>query len=109
MKVLMSFVFALSFSLASISADAAALCPPDSCNVHNGCMDGCTTKTAYGVAACNLENPEAAENEALKNGESYAYRSCAYNFFLTSKWKVKKIENAGQCEVRAQATFSCFQ
>ncbi|WP_409477324.1 hypothetical protein [Pseudobdellovibrio sp. HCB154] len=106
---LMNLVFVLGLSLSATAASAAALCPPDSCNVHNGCMDGCTTKTALGVAACNTEDPKAAENEALQNGVNYAYRSCAYSFFLTSKWKVNQVETAGQCEVHAQASFSCFQ
>lgn len=109
MKLLTNYIFALGLSLASMSAGAAALCPPDSCNIHNGCMDGCSTYTAIGVAACNAENPKAAEDEALKNGVSYAYRSCAHSFFLQSEWKVNQVENAGQCEVKAQATFSCYQ
>lgn len=106
---LMNLVFALGLSLSATAASAAALCPPDSCNVHNGCMDGCATKMALGVAACNAENPKAAEGEAIQNGVNYAQRSCAYGFFLTSKWKVNQVENVDQCEIQAQASFSCFQ
>lgn len=109
MKVLMNLFFVLGLSLLATGARAAALCPPSSCNPHNGCMDGCSISSAIGVAACNPENPKASEEQALKQGVSYAQQSCYYGFFLRSAWKVNQVETAGQCEVRAQADFSCLQ
>lgn len=109
MKNVMKSVLVVGITLASTFASAAALCPPDSCNVHNGCMDGCATYTATGVAACNQDDSAAAESEAKNNGVNYAYKTCSHGFFLRSKWSVYKVENVDQCQVRAQATFSCFQ
>lgn len=109
MKVLMNLVFVLGLSFAATTATAAALCPPDSCNIHNGCMDGCSTKTAYGRATCNEQDPKAAERLALQEGANYAHRACYYGFFLTSPWVIGIRQNGTQCEVQASASFSCFQ
>lgn len=109
MKVLMNLVFILGLSFAATAATAAALCPPDSCNIHNGCMDGCTTKTAYGSTVCNDQDPKSAERLAQQEGTNYAHRACYYGFFMTSQWMISTHQNGSQCEVQARASFSCFQ
>ncbi len=109
MNKLIKLAFVAGLTLVSMTASAAILCPPTSCNVHNGCMDGCANYTAIGSAACNPIDPKVSEKEALNQGQHYAQRKCAYGFFLTSKWQVYQIETTDQCQVRAEATFSCFQ
>lgn len=109
MQILMNLFLVVAFSLTMNFASAAALCPADSCNPHNGCMDGCFVKDITGIAACNSENPAEAEQQALKNGVDQAYKSCYHNYFLRSKWQTSQVSVGDKCEVRAQATISCYQ
>lgn len=109
MQILMNLFLVMAFSLSVNFASAAALCPPSSCNPYNSCMDGCSVKTVVGKAACNNENPAEAEQQALKNAEGVAYKSCYHDFFLRSKWQTYQIDIGDKCEMRAQASISCFQ
>jgi hypothetical protein len=108
MQIILNVAFVLVVSLASTVVSAAALCPPHSCNPHNGCMEGCGDMTAYGTVACNPSEPQLAEEQAIAKGIEYAYRSCRIDYFLTSPWQVKVVETAARCEVKATATFSCL-
>lgn len=109
MQILLNLLFVAALTLTSTMVSAGALCPPNSCNIHNGCMEGCKVNMAIGGAACNSEDPYTAGMEALKSAVSFAHTSCLHSFFLTSDWKVNQVENADSCEVTAQATFSCYQ
>lgn len=95
--------------LISASAFSAALCPIDSCNPHNGCMDGCSSQIAHGEAVCNPDEPKLAEQEAIEKGVSYAYKSCTYSFFYNSKWIVRTEATNDVCIVKAEANVSCYQ
>ncbi|AZZ36951.1 hypothetical protein CIK05_09150 [Bdellovibrio sp. qaytius] len=103
-----NFLFLLTLVF-SLSAFSAALCPPSSCNPHNGCMEGCSVKTAYGKALCNQDDPKLAEKEAISKGVTYASQSCFYSFFYNSKWDVQTVNNNNVCEVVATASISCMQ
>lgn len=105
----MKFNLFLTVSLFSLSAFSAALCPPSSCNPHNGCMQGCSQITAYGKADCNPDDPKAAEIQAIDNGVQYASQSCYYSFFYNSKWSVQTVTNQNSCQVQATASISCLQ
>ena len=109
MQKIINLVFVLVLSFASTVATAAALCPPHSCNPHNGCVEGCGSMMAYGTVTCNPADPKLAEEQAIEKGAEYAYRSCRIDYILTSPWQVKTVETGVRCEVRATASFSCLK
>lgn len=108
MKKNVKLILVTSLMLTSTLASAAALCPPSSCNPHNGCMDGCYTFTASGSAACTPDDAKIAENEAIKTGTNFAAKSCYYGFFMTTPWHISTLQDASKCVVNATANFSCI-
>lgn len=99
----------VSLLMASSLASVAALCPPSSCNPHNGCTEGCSIYNTQGVSSCDFENPKNAEKKAVLEGITLASKSCSYGYFLTTDWKITEIKTSDDCKIQAQAQFSCFQ
>lgn len=108
MQFLVKLILVMATTMASSGALAAALCPVNSCNPHNGCIEGCSVIEVTGKAACNSENPKAAEKEAYKNATDQAYKSCGHNFFLRSPWAMGQVNVGDKCEIHVQAVISCY-
>ncbi len=99
----------VSVLLISVSAFSAALCPVDSCNPHNGCVDGCSTYRAFDSAACTPEDPQVGEKAAIHAASNYAHGICRSGYFLRSKWSVRTETANNTCTVQAEAYVSCYQ
>jgi len=100
----------ISVLLISASAFAAALCPVDSCNPHNGCVEGCSSYRAFDSATCTPEDPKLGESEAIRNAANYAHSLCRSGYFLRSdKWSVRTEVTNNSCTVQAEAYVSCYQ
>jgi hypothetical protein len=88
---------------------AAALCPPDSCNPHNGCMDGCAILTTTGKASCAEQTYTAAALEAKDRAQYIAFRVCQGSFDWQSQFTITDTSRNGVCEVSASAKYMCLR
>lgn len=99
----------VSTLLISASAFSAILCPIDSCNPHNGCVDGCGSYRAFASAECTPEDPQVGEKAAINAASNYARNLCRSGYFLRSKWNVRTETTNNTCVVQAEAYVSCYQ
>lgn len=99
----------VSTLLISASAFSAILCPIDSCNPHNGCMDGCGTYRVFDSADCTPEDAKVGEMAAIEAASKYAYGICKSGYFLRTKWNVRSETTNDKCTVQAEAYVSCYQ
>lgn len=99
----------VSTLLISASAFSAILCPIDSCNPHNGCVDGCGIHRAFNSAECTPEDPQVGEKAAIHAASNYAQSLCRSGYFLRSKWNVRTETVNNTCTVHAEAYVSCYQ
>lgn len=99
----MKWIIMLSLLISSLSALAAFPCPSDSCNPHNGCIEGCNRFTATGSAACY--DVEAAKEASY----SRALRSCYRGLTMMGQWRFSETTENGECVFKAHADFVCYQ
>ncbi|MFN3454525.1 MAG: hypothetical protein ACK41T_06140 [Pseudobdellovibrio sp.] len=105
MKLLMTIVFAF---MASTSVFAARLCPINSCNPHNGCVEGCSKQSISGLAQCSSDDPKFAETQAINAAHRQAQKMCGSNYVLRSSWVIKTLTENDQCFVKAEALIRCY-
>ena len=87
MKSLSKISFVLTLSLGGCNVLAAYPCPPNSCNVANGCMDGCSNYEIRGSANCTSRDLNVAAEEAVISGAKEAMKSCQNGLFYNSSWR----------------------
>src|SRR5690348_13246237 len=102
-----SVLFTLVMGLSSI-AGAAALCPKDSCNPYNGCVEGCVPFEVRGEATCTNRPMSDSVADAKANGYAKAYAACQYGVAQYSDWAIAVISDR-TCTVTAVSQFACFQ
>ncbi len=92
----------------STMASAGELCPVNSCNPHNNCVEGCRTFSAPGEASCENVNYEDALKAAQRASRSYAYNYCGGSIYQKSKWSVNSATKA-PCSIKGSAKFWCLR
>lgn len=90
-------------------AHSAELCPPSSCNPHNGCTAGCQTRVTTGTGYCEDQGVDFAKQAAIDSAVSSARQSCRSQIFLRSRWIFNLKEAGSECVVEAKAQFSCYR
>lgn len=99
----MKWIVVLLLALTSVGAFAAFPCPVDSCNPHNGCVEGCNRFAATGTAACY--DVEAAKEASLTR----ARRRCYRGLTMMGQWRFSETIENGECVFKAHADFICYQ
>ncbi len=105
MKILKVLLF-LCF-LPSV-AFAGEPCPPNSCNPHNSCIDGCKIFSAPGEASCENVSYEDAVMAAQGASRNYAFSYCRGAIYQKSKWKVSSATKT-PCKLKVSANFWCLR
>src|SRR5438270_13547777 len=92
--LLASLVMACSVNI----ANAGALCPPDSCNPYNNCMDGCPNgDPVHGNASVWAGESEPCRfDDAIPQARERAQWNCA--FYVGSSWKAVDLTITRQWE-----------
>jgi hypothetical protein len=88
---------------------AAALCPPSSCNPHNGCVDGCKAFTVAGQASCSEQKYESALLLAKNKAQQSALQICQSQVFRNSEWFVRDVSVPSDCQVMSSAEYLCLR
>lgn len=103
----LTFVFAMAFFVGQ-SSFAAIMCPEDSCNIANGCLDGCPKISVSASVSCSNIDDATAITESKKLATTKATVLCEKVSALRSTaWLIQQNDQANECVVTSSAGFIC--